>query len=133
MITSIMITNNNGLSADPWWSPTSIYISLVSPTLVMSLVLHPSHMSLIMFMQASGTPFRLSEYNISSFGALTYTFSVQHTRHATPFRTICVFLVASVCGTMVASLTFPVGTHTVFHVFYCSLSLLQCVAQTFNT
>ena len=50
VITSIMITNNSGLSAEPWWSPTSISIPLVFPALVMTLVLHPAYMSRIMFM-----------------------------------------------------------------------------------
>ena len=50
VMTSIIITNNSGLSAEPWWSPTSISISLVFPALVMMLVLHPAHMSRIIFM-----------------------------------------------------------------------------------
>ena len=43
VITSIMNTNNSGLSAEPWWSPTSIYIPLVFLALVMTLVLHPEY------------------------------------------------------------------------------------------
>ena len=50
VITSRMITKNFGLSIQPWWSPTSIYIPLVFPALVMTLVLHPAYMSRIMFM-----------------------------------------------------------------------------------
>ena len=67
------------------------------------------------------------------------------TPHAAHFQTLCAFfLVASVSRTMVGSLTFPVGAHTVLKcfslmftffcqfAFYYSLPQLQCVAQRFN-
>ena len=74
-ITSVIMMNNNGLSAEPWCRPTFTSKLSVDPISVLTDVVHPSYISCITLMYSSPTCFFLSDHYIISLGTRSYAFS----------------------------------------------------------
>ena len=72
---SMMIAKRNGLSAEPWWSPTPTLNSLVNPAELLTVVVAPSYISWIIFMYHSDVSANRKHSYSSSLGTLSYTFS----------------------------------------------------------
>ena len=75
-ITSITVMNNNGLSAEPWCTPTFTSKLSVDPISVLTDVVHPSYISCVTLMYYSPTFLFLSAHHTRALLRLVRTMNV---------------------------------------------------------